>query len=323
MTDSLSPDEIAQLFAAAEEGKLPEGPRAQARRSRSIRKINFSRPMMLSLAEQRRFERAHATYCMDASTRLSGELLTQVELEVINTSQLTWGGALAEVPQPSILGVARCTPEEGAILLCVEEALVLRMIERLLGGSFTDTPAPRNLTDIDLMLARRVYEGLLTPLATVWRGLLGLTLNLVDFESRERSLELLPSTEPTLELTIEARDESSSSTISLLVPNATLKTATKSLGGSAPDYATQPDAQDAEAMRGALGTVPLQVRAEAGATGLTLGQVLSLGEGDVVRLGAAGSACIIAGDRRLHNARPGLSGRYRAVQITEPAGSVE
>jgi flagellar motor switch protein FliM len=141
----------------------------------------------------------------------------------------------------------------------------------------------------------------------------------VEFESREKGLELAPSTEPTLELTIEARDESASSTISLLVPYAAIKSATKSLGD------TSTDADDAEesagAMRGALSPVRLQVRAEAGSTGLTIGEVLALAEGDVVRLGTAGSACIIAGDMRLHHVRPGLSGRRRAVQIIEPAGS--
>jgi flagellar motor switch protein FliM len=314
MSDVLSADAIAQLFAAAEEGNLPDAAEP-VRRSRSIRKINFGHPMMLSLVEQRRFERAHTTYCTDASARLSNELLTAIDLDVINSSQLTWGGALGDLPQSSVLGVAMCAPGENKILMCVEESLVLRMIERLIGGSFTDRQPSRKLTEIDTMLARRVFEGLLIPLSSVWRGLLGLNLSLVE----EKGLELAPSTEPTLELTIEARDESASSTISLLVPYAAIKSATKSLGD------TSTDADDAEesagAMRGALSPVRLQVRAEAGSTGLTIGEVLALAEGDVVRLGTAGSACIIAGDMRLHHVRPGLSGRRRAVQIIEPAGS--
>ncbi len=319
MTEALSPEEIAKLFAAAEDGKLPDGPRAQTRRSRSIRKINFGRPMMLSLVEQRRFERAHTTYCTDASARMSSELLTTVELEVINTSQLTWSGALADVPQPSIHCVAMCTPGENRILLCIEEQLVLRMIERLLGGSFTDKPVPRRLTEIDTMLAQRAFEMLLAPMSHAWRALLGLELSFVEFESREKSLELRPATEPTLELTIEAREEAASSTISLLVPYAAIKSAAKSLGDASAD--SDGGEEDLEAMRSALGPVRLEVRAEAGATGLTIGEVLALAEGDVVRLGAAGSACIMAGDSRLHRVRPGLSGNRRAVQIIESVGS--
>jgi flagellar motor switch protein FliM len=321
MTDVLSPDAIAKLFEAAEDGNLPDGPREQPR-SQSIRKIDFARPMMFNLSEQRRFERAHTAYCSDAASRLTNELITPVELEVINSSQLSWSGALSEVPHFALVGVVACAPADSKILMCVEEALVLRMIERLLGGSFTDKPVSRKLTEVDMLLARNVFEWLLAPLSTAWRELLGLELSLVDLESRQECVELIPATEPTLELTIEARDESSSSTISLLVPQVTIKSAGKSLGDSSAEGPDAAEEGTAEAIRAALAPVRLEVRAEAGEIGLTIGEVLGLGEGDVVRLGTAGSACIVAGDRRLHRVRPGLCGRRRAVQIIEPAGSV-
>jgi len=323
MNEALSADEIAQLFAAAKDGNLPEGPRTHTRRPRPIRKIDFSRPMKLSLVEQRRFEQAHATFCRDASVHLSSELRSPIELEVINSSQLTWEAALGDVPQPSILGVAACAPGKTTILICVEEALVLRMIERLLGGSYTDTPVPRNLTQIDAALTHRIFERLLTTLSTVWQGLLGLSLSLVELQSDDTSLELLPpSHQPTLELTIEARDQSASSTILLLVPYTAIEAASKGLGDSSPRHADgrAPGEVGSEAVRTALGAVPVEVRAEVGAIGLTIGEVLLLGEGDVVRLGAAGNAGITVGDSHLHSARPGLSGTRRAVQIIEPVG---
>ncbi|MGO9321033.1 MAG: flagellar motor switch protein FliM [Solirubrobacteraceae bacterium] len=322
MNDVLSADEIAQLFAAAKDGKLPEGPRTPARRARSIRKINFSRPMKLSLLEQRRFEQAHATFCRDASVRLSSELRSSIELEVINSSQLTWEAAVGDVPQPSILGVAACAPGESTILICVEEGLVLRMVERLLGGSYTDTPVPRTLTQIDVALARGLFEGLLSALSTVWQGLLGLSLSLLEFESHSTGLDLMPRSQPTLELTIEVRDQGASSTILLLVPYTAIEAASKSLGDSSPKDADALAAgeESCEAVRSALGAVRVEVRAEAGAVGLTIGEVLSLGEGDVIRLGVAGEADITVGDNRLHRVRPGLSGNRRAVQIIEPVG---
>jgi flagellar motor switch protein FliM len=331
MTETLSADAIAQLFAAAKDGKLPEEQSAHARRPRSIRKIDFSRPMKLSLVEQRRFEQAHATFCRDAGVRLSSELRSPVELEVINSSQLTWDAALADVPQPSILGVAACAPGEAAILLCIEEGLVLRMIERLLGGSFADIPVPRNLTEIDTALAHGIFEGLLGTLSPVWEGLLGVSLSLVELESHSSSqieshnssLDLMPRGQPTVELTIEARDQSASSTILLLVPHTAIEAAGKSLGDSSPkDADGQASGEDSsEAVRSALGAVRVEVRAEVGAVGLTIGEVLSLGEGDVVRLGTAGDAGITIGENRLHDARPGLSGSRRAVQIVESVGS--
>ena len=40
--------------------------------------------------QQRRLERAHEAFCRTASTQLSAELLTRVEMEVLGVDQLTW-----------------------------------------------------------------------------------------------------------------------------------------------------------------------------------------------------------------------------------------
>lgn len=326
MSDLLSPDEIAQLFAAAKEGNLPEGPRRRTRRSRSIRKVDFSRPMKLSLVEQRRFERAHATFCRDAAACLSSELRAGLDLEVINSSQLTWQAALADVPQPSVLAIATCQPGAAVILLTLEEPLLLRMIERLLGGRFTDTPAPRGLTEIDLALGRRMFEELLRTLSSVWLELLGLTVSAQGFELHNTSLEYLPAIQapiqPTLELTIEVRDQSASSTILLLVPFTAIERATKSLGGAGAKYEDGLSGVDTDggSVRGALAGVNVEVCAEVGQVELTIGEVLALEQGDVISLGAAGNVGITIGDRRLHEAQPGLSGNRRAVKIIDTKG---
>jgi flagellar motor switch protein FliM len=321
MSDMLSAEEIASLFAAAKDGSLPDGARSLAPRARSMRKIDFSRPMKLSLLEQRRFEKAHAGFCREASERLSSELRTEVELEVINTSQLTWGGALEDVPHPSLLGVVGCSRSE-AILLCVEEALVLRMIDCLLGASLTTKVAPRELTEIDTALARHIFEELIVPLSSVWQELLGLNLRFLDFDLQNTSLEYLPPIQPALEMTIEVRYRGSSATIVLLVPYNAIEAAGKRLGGERQPTGGASDAQASKRVRSALSAVKVEARAELGALDLTLGEVLSLGEGDLVNLGAAGIAGIAVGETALHIVQPGLSGNHRAVKVIESAGGL-
>jgi len=320
MSDVLSAEEIARLFAAAKDGNLPDDPHTKRRRTRSIRKIDFSRPMKLSLVEQRRFERAHASFCRDAGEKLSSELRASLELEVINAAQLTWQGALEEVPHPSILGAAACAPGQ-AVLICVEETLVLRMIERLLGGRFTDTPTPRALTEIDTQLARHLFECLTTALSSVWQELLGLSVKFIDFDLHSTNLEYMPSIQPTLELTVEARDARSSSTIQLLVPHTAIEAGSKRLGNEAQDSGSSDgDRHDADSVRTALSAVQVEARAELGSVDLTIGEVLALATGDVLRLGTAGSAELTVGETPLHYARPGLSGNRRAVKIIESTG---
>lgn len=320
MSGVLSAEEIAKLFEGAREGNLPDG--APERRVHSVHKIDFSRPMKLSLVAQRRFERAHEGFCRQAGDHLTGELRAPVELEVIDCSQITWQTALEDVPQPSILGVAACGPSE-AIVVCVERGLVLRMIDRQLGGSFTDIPHPRELTDIDTLLARHAFAMLLGPLSATWQELLGLTLAFVGFDLQNTPLEFTSEIQPTLELTMEVRDECASSTILLLVPHTAIEAASRQLdrrdASSAGGHAEEDERADAS-IGGALRRAPVEVRAEAGATTMTIGEVLALGRGDIVPLGAAGDAGIVVGDSRLHDVRVGLCGNRRAVQVVGPTG---
>lgn len=322
MSDVLSAEEIAKLVAAAQEGNLPDAPRKQ-RRSQSVHKIDFSRPMKMSPVEQRRFERAHANFCRDASVFFSSELRASLELEVINSAQLTWSAALDELPKPSAHCVAACSPGEALILLSVEEGLLLRMLERLLGGDYGVTPPPRELTPVDTALSCRLLEGLLGALSATWQELLGIGVGFAQLGMHNTSLEYLPPYEPTLSMTIEVRDKGTAATMSLLVPYAAIEPGMKRPDGGVP---LLPSGEKGDASRelsfdGALGGVGVEVRAEIGSVGLTIGDVLALGEGDVIRLGPAGKAAIVVGETPLQPVRPGLAGSRRAVQILQPGGA--
>jgi len=333
MSDVLTPEQIAE-FAAAGEALTAAG--GQARRPRRIREIDFSRPTKLSPLEQTRFEQAHASFCRAMSLRLSTELRSPIEFEVVNSAQLTWAGALRDVPQPSILAVAAsgpptrrrgdeggepvvAPPPETSILISVEQDLLYRMIERLIGGAHTDTAIDRGLTEIEAGLARRIFSSLLTTLSVAWQELLGVSLRLVDLESQNTSVELAAPSDPTLVLTMEAQDRGGTATISLLVPYASIATASKRLSGKGPESedGRQPDHEAAEAMRGAMGGVDVELRAEIGAIALTIGEVLALGIGDILRLGPAGHEGVYLDEKRLNRVRPGRSGSRRAVQIVD------
>jgi flagellar motor switch protein FliM len=316
MNDILSPDQIAELVAAAKSGEVPVRDHSQTRRPRRVRDIDFSRPTKLSPPDQKRFERAHASFCRSASLRLSTELRWQFELEVINSAQLTWASALRDVPQPSIVGLLGVGDGEHQIALFLEQSLILQMIELLIGGGDIEATINRPLTEIELALARRVYSSLGATLSIVWQDLLGLPLHLGNIESQTASDELVSPSEPTLVLTIEARDERGSSTISLLVPYSSIASASDRLSGRAADDVPV-DKAASDAIRQVIGNVTVEVRAELGATELTIAELLALGTGDLVRLGPIGHEAVLLGDKRLNRIRPGRSGKRRAVQVLD------
>ncbi len=128
----------------------------RARRTRRVREIDFSRPSKFAQDQQRRLERAHEAFCRTAATQLSAELLTDVEMEVLGVDQLTWSTAIGQTPQPSISAIVQANPLGTQFLMSTELSLVLRLVERLLGGPGSGKVRPRELTEIEMAIVRRV-----------------------------------------------------------------------------------------------------------------------------------------------------------------------
>jgi flagellar motor switch protein FliM len=137
MSELLTPDKIAALVDAAKQGALPESGAAQkpARRGHRLRTVDFSRPTKFTADQQRRISRATETFCQTANTRLSTELRVTVELEMLNTAQLTWSAAQSQLPPNSLSVLLEVEPIGTRMVLTAEQSFVLAGLEALLGRS--------------------------------------------------------------------------------------------------------------------------------------------------------------------------------------------
>jgi flagellar motor switch protein FliM len=320
--DVLSQDHVAALVAAAKEGQIPESaPARPGRRARRVRDVDFRRPSKFTQEQQRRLERSHDGFCRSASTHLSAELRMAIELEVINSEQLTWADALADIPPQSLYAILRSPELDTQFLIGAELSLVQRLIERLTGGPGTTKPEPRPLTEIELSLSRRILATLIDQLAQTWREVFDVGLELESLETLAQNLQLQPPGEPTLTLTIESRFERVSQTISMLVPYRSIESVAGRLTSQYAELRGEAvfDPVVAETVRESVSGVDVELRVEVAAVEMTIAQLLELQEGDLVRFGVpARAGVIVCADRsRIHRARPGRNGQRRAVEILE------
>jgi flagellar motor switch protein FliM len=318
MSDVLSSDQIAALFAAAEEGQLPDAEAQRRQRPRArVTTIDFSRPSKFSKDQERQLRRAHETFCRTAASRLSSELRTPLDLEVIGVKQLTWTTAVSEIPAGSLSAVLALERTDRMLLLTFERPFILCMLERLLGGEADAVPEDRRLSDIDVMLARQVVQRLLDQLSVVWQDMAEVSLELAEFDPDPQAAQLAPLSEPTVLLTVEARLGRSSFVLCLLLPYRCIEPIEHRLPGGAHEQVDRSDDRVTRRVQAAIGEATIELRAEVAWAEMPAEEVLALRPGDLVRFdaSAADGVTVYADNVPVHRARPGRSGRRRAVQV--------
>lgn len=321
MSGFLDTNHIERLFAQASDGQLPaeSEPAPSGRRSRWLRTVDFTRPTKFSTDQERRIRRALDTFTERAATRLVAEHRTPIELEVIDVGQFTWTNAFGLIPEHSVYITIDATPHDGRMLLAAELPVVLVALERMLGGRPETASRERELTEIDLLVVQRLFATIVETLSAVWFDVSETTLTTGSVDTQVEAVQVASGSEPTLALTLEARLEGLSSTMTLLVPYAAI--APVATAFSRHDEEAPPrDERTAAAVHHGLSLVDVTLRAEVADTALTLAEVVALQPGDVLRLDAQADAEItLFADRTpVHRARAGRSGTRRAVQITTP-----
>ena len=319
MSETLDADRIAALFEAAGHDPRAQPGDAAGRRPRWLRTVDFSRPTKFTTDQERRLTRAIEAFCRTASGRMAAERVP-LELELLDCSQHTWTNASAQVPTNSVVAAVEIKELDTRIVLSTEHQLLLGALEALTGGSAERAPKDRKLTDIDLVLVRRVFETLVEALSGVFADHASVHLAVSAVEAAGETAYLEQPSEPTLALTMEARLGRASTVMVLLLPYTAVEPVLGRFTGREDGGEAARDPRAVGAVRAGVARVDVTVRAEVAERRMTIDDVLALRPGDVVKLGVAATSDITlyAEDVPVHRARPGRSGNRRAVQVVAP-----
>jgi flagellar motor switch protein FliM len=305
----------------------PTATQPSARRHR-VREVDFRRPNKFNREQVRRLEHAHDGFCQSASSRLSAELRSELQLGVIGSDQLPYSVVMGEeVAAHSFVSVLRIDTLGTELALIMDMPLAQCLVQRLLGGSGqapTGAPAT-SLTAVEAAVARRAVASLVESLSSTWMDLAQVSLSMAGTSTNPTQVQLVPSSEPTLVLNISAAVDGVMSVITLLLPHRSVEPIMHHFEhGAMFGPPTDADARNRDLMRSAVGEVDVEVRAEAGSVKLPLADVLALKPGDTVRLRRPvdRGVTLCVGDVEAYDAAPGRNGNLRAVQVRTSIGQV-
>jgi flagellar motor switch protein FliM len=285
----------------------------------TTKKIDFTRPTKFTPDHERRLHRALVAFCRTSSTRLSAELRLPTELEVGDVTQLTWANAHDRLPASTLCAIVELDPVGTQLLLGADLGFILTGIESLLSGPCEGEPPERRLTEIDLALAGRLFNGMLAQLTVVWRDLAGVDLRLAGVDTHLETAQIAPVSEPTLMLPMRARMQGVEYALTLLVPHRAIAPVEARILGRHNERSEATSPAERRQLRDGLAAVDVELSAEIPGTEIPAQRALLLQPGETLELGtrvADGLGLCVEGVRVVQ-AKPGRSGSRRAVQVTE------
>lgn len=338
--DILSQTEIDKLLASLSGDATPAPPSSQALSGNNALKMsngnnerpkedkkgyklyNFRRPDKFSKEHLRALQDMHKEFSRQLSLLLSTYLRMSVEMEVISVDQLTYDEFIRSMPNHVTIGIVELNPLPGQFLMGLSHEVTTSMVDRMLGGGGYGEIIPRELTDVEESLVRRVFDKFTKTLEDSWRPVIPVQSMLIGLENNYSLIQVATAGEIVALITLEIQISSKhSGLLSLCFPYPMLENvlgqlSTQHIFQAKGILATQEDKQN---ILEKIANSFVEMRVMFGGTNITMRDFLDLKEGDVLRLDNSVEDNLLVkvnGENKFW-ARPGSSKNKIAVKIVD------
>jgi len=328
MTEVLSQDEIDQLLTAISSGDVETEEIHQPADQRKIKIYDFKRPDKFSKEQIRTVSIMHETFARLTTTSLSAQLRSLVQVHVASVDQLTYEEFIRSIPNPTTLAVINMDPLKGSAILEIDPAITFSIIDRLFGGQGEGTKVTRDLTDIEQSVMEGIIVRILGNMREAWSQVIDLRPRLGQIETNPQFAQIVPPTEMVVLVTLETKVGEVEGMMNFCIPYLTIEPIISKLSAQYwySSVRRGTTTENLNILRERLSTIAVTMVAEIGAMDLLVRDVLSLRQGDVIRLQNTRTSDPMAlkiGNRPKFLCKPGQVGNKLAVQITRKLEDVE
>ena len=321
MADVLSQNEIDELLSAISTCVVNAENIKQEQKQKKIKLYDFKRPDKFSKDQIRTLYMLHENFARLLNTYLSAHLRTMVQVSVASVDQLTYEEFIRSMPNPSVISVFEMRPLSGNALMEINPSIIFSIIDRLFGGVGTPPAKPRELTDIEQSIVARLMNRALESLSEAWRQVVNIEPRLEVIESNPQFTQIVPPNDMVVITTLQTRIAQTEGFINLCIPYLVLEPIMPKLTTSfwvASSIARAGSKTNVTQMQKKLERTLVPLMVELGKINVTVGEMLDLTVGDVIRLDSKVNEelPIIIGQHQKFKCKPGSSNNRIAVQIT-------
>ncbi len=322
MTEILSQDEIDALLSAISSGEVDPDDYSAVGEQKKVKIYDFRRPDKFSKDQIRTLQMMHETFARLTTTALSAQLRALVGVHVGSVDQLTYEEFIRSIPNPTTLAVINMDPLRGSAVLEIDPSITFTIIDRLFGGPGEPTKITRELSDIEMSVMEGIIVRILGNLREAWSTVIDLRPRLGNIETNPQFAQIVPPNDMVVLITLETKVGDVEGMTNLCIPYITIEPIISKLSAQY-WYSSirRGEADENKAIiQERLDQVTIPLRCEVGEVELPLSEILGLGPGDVVKLGAThikSDMTVKVGDRQKFKCRPGKIGGRLCIQIGE------
>lgn len=283
---------------------------------------NFRRPDKFSKDHLRALQDIHKEFSRQYSLVLAAYLRMPIEISIISVDQLTYDEFTRSMPSPLTIGIIELDKLSGQILTGISHEVITSIVDRMLGGIGNGEDIPRELTDIEEALAKKVLERLIKSLEMAWKNIIPVKGEVIDIDNSYSFIQVCNPGEIVALITFEVQiSNKQAGLLSLCFPYPVLETVLSQLSSQHIFQAkgVVASAEDQENLLGNLEKANVNINVNFGETSISLKDFVELKEGDVLKLDTTvqDDLIVCVNNEKKYYARPGTYKKNLAVKIVD------
>lgn len=293
MADVLSQDEVDALLSAIEEVDFRAA--GEGRAPGEVRYYDFMRPERLSTDQVRALEHVHEVAARRIGMTLSDLAGEQVRCKLSVVDQVTYAEFLMSLPSPTCMHVLSCGDSGARAALEVNPGVAFALLEKRLGGELRGGPPKRPMTRLELDLLRPVVERASAELTDAWKRVAPMAFRLTAAHTDPQLAQVAAPSEVVVLAVFEVALGQVSGLMHLCIPYAVVEPHSSDLSSARSWFLRPAEADLRQSKRRVLGWLlraELTVAGKVAETEMTLKEIVSLNEGDVIKTVASPTAAL-------------------------------
>lgn len=319
-TDTLSQNEIDSLLSTISKGgEESEELKESISKEENIKEYDFRRPVKFSRDQQRTLQLIHENFARELSTYLSGRCRTFVEVRYASIDQITFSEFQQSLSSPTYMAIFSTDILNGSAIFQIGLDVGYVVIDKLLGGPGIAFEEIRSPTDIELNILRKESAILLKSLSRAWTNIAEFEVSLDKVETNPQFVQIAPPNDMTVLITLSINIRDVQGFLNLCFPASTLDSINDKLSMRMWTQSTRIKEKSREEIQNLLLMSNLDISANLGSARLSLGELLKMNIGDVIRLDSfyEEDVDINVQNEKVFKGKLGLNKGYYATKVTQ------